>query len=72
MISKHRTFFTRFARLAAALLFLSLPTLAEEIGHKTLEVVLNSAESKSYPEIIQIPPVLQPGGTLTNEQNKHL
>ena len=72
MMLKHRTFFARAARLAAALLFLSLPTLAEEIGHKTLEIVLNPAESPSYPEIIQIPPVLQPGGTLKNEQNKHL
>ena len=36
----------------------------EEIGHKTLEIVLNPTESKSYPKIIQFPPVLQPGETL--------
>ena len=44
----------------------------EEIGRKALEIVLNPTESKSYPEIIQFPPVLQPGGTLKIEQNKHL
>lgn len=44
----------------------------EEIGRKALEIVLNPTESKSYPKIIQFPPVLQPGGTLKIEQNKHL
>ena len=42
----------------------------EEIGHKTLEIVLNPAESKSYPEIIQIPPTLQPGDSLRNRNKK--
>lgn len=44
----------------------------EEIGKKALEIVLNPAERESYPAVIQIPPVLQPGGTLKIEQNKHL
>ena len=41
----------------------------EEIGRKALEIVLNPTESKSYPEIIQIPPTLQPGETLNISNN---
>lgn len=36
----------------------------EEIGRKVLEIVLNSTESKSYPECVEIPPILQQGETV--------
>ena len=42
----------------------------EEIGRKALEIVLNPAESKSYPAVIQIPPVLLHGDSLRNRREK--
>ena len=41
----------------------------QEIGCKALEIVLNPAESASYPEIIQIPPALESGGTVLKREN---
>ena len=40
----------------------------QEIGRKALEIVLNPAESASYPEIIQIPPALESGGTVLKRE----
>ena len=42
----------------------------EEIGRKALEIVLNPAESKNYPEVIQIPPVLLPGESILERKGK--
>ena len=42
----------------------------KEIGRKALEIVLNPAESASYPEIVQIPPVLQSGATVSAKKDK--
>ena len=39
-----------------------------EIGCKALEIVLNPAESASYPEIIQIPPSLENGDTVLKKE----
>jgi len=44
----------------------------EEIGRKALEIVLNPAESSSYPPVIQIPPALQPGGTIPGKSEMKL
>lgn len=41
-----------------------------EIGIKAMEIVLNPAESDSYPEIIQIPPVLETGATVLTRNIK--
>ena len=41
-----------------------------EIGIKAMEIVLNPAESDSYPEIIQIPPVLETGATVLTREKK--
>jgi len=37
----------------------------EEIGRKALEIVLNPSESASFPAVIQIPPTLQAGATVS-------
>ena len=42
----------------------------EEIGQKALEIVLNPSESASFPEIVQIPPVLQNGATVSTKNDK--
>lgn len=46
----------------------------EEIGKKALEIILNPAESESYPTVIQIPPVLLPGDSIRNriQEDKQL
>ncbi|MBO4491090.1 MAG: hypothetical protein J5944_07000 [Lentisphaeria bacterium] len=44
MIPKHRTFFTRSARFAAALLFLSLPALAEETAKISVAKIAEAPE----------------------------
>lgn len=40
----------------------------QEIGRKALEIVLNPAESASYPEIIQIRPLLENGATVLKRE----
>ena len=40
----------------------------QEIGCKALEIVLNPAESASYPEIIQIRPLLENGATVLKRE----
>ena len=42
----------------------------EAIGRKALEIVLNPAERASYPPVIQVPPVLQSGGTVLTREKK--
>ncbi|MBR4662751.1 MAG: GntR family transcriptional regulator [Lentisphaeria bacterium] len=42
----------------------------EAIGRKALEIVLNPTERASYPPVIQIPPVLQSGGTVLTREEK--
>ena len=42
----------------------------EEIGRKALEIVLNPAESKNCPELIEIPPALLPGESLCDRTEK--
>ena len=52
--------------IRAAMLSPSLGTANE----KAKEIVLNPAESKSYPKIIQFPPVLLPGGTISERRKE--
>ena len=42
----------------------------EEIGRKALEIVLNPTESASYQETIELPPALQPGGTVRERKGE--